>query len=184
MVMIIVKKYRLLLIAISLFMIDFGLSWYFINFTSYAEEGNPLFLLNIGYISYIINFIYIIAVLMIGKTINHYQTIQIASKNSFDYIKKLFQSDRTDFIVLANITAFVYATFASRLTAILDWIIYGIYQDNFDKTQYAIVRSMLPFDRYDTLVIFVSFLIFLLLWFKVEHQKSNALLLIKEKHVI
>ncbi len=167
------RRYKLLIIAISLFIVDFGLTFYFLNYTSFAEEGNPLFQLDGGYISLIVNFIYIISVFIIGVIVENYQSINLEAHNTLDYINKLYKTDRTDFIVISLMTAFVYATFTSRLVAIMDWIVYGIYQTDFHITTYAIIRSAMPLGRYDISVALVSFVLYVLIWFKFEYRKSK-----------
>lgn len=176
MIMKLKKRYLLLLIAISLFLVDFGLTWYFLNYTAYAEEGNPLFLIDGGYLSLVINLIYVVTVFIIGYNIEKYQTIIIEANSCFDYFKKLYKTNRSDFIIISILTSFIYSTFASRLTAILDWIIYGIYQSGFYDTKYAIIKTKIPFGRYDVLVIFITFFIFILIWVKSEYNKSNKYL--------
>lgn len=179
--MILKRRYKLLLIAISLFIADFGLTWYFLNYTSYANEGNPLFLIDGGYLSLIVNLIYVAVVFIIGCIIERYQTIIIEANSSFDYFKKLYKTDRTDFIIISFLTAFVFATFVSRATAILDWIIYGIYQSGFYETNYAMIRAKMPLGRYDIVVICISLFLFVQLWFKFEYKKSKKILKDKDK---
>ncbi len=170
------KRYLLLLIAISLFLVDFGLTWYFLNYTAYAEEGNPLFLIDGGYLSLLVNLLYVGIVFIIGYNVEKYQTIIIEANSCFDYFKKLYKTNRSDFIMISVLISFIYSTFASRLVAIIDWIVYGIYQSGFYETKYAIIKSKMPFGRYDILVIFIAFFIFIFIWFKSEYNKSNKLL--------
>jgi hypothetical protein len=66
------KRYTLLAIAISLFIADFGLTWYFLNYTSYVEEGNPLFTIDGGYLSLFVNFLYAVVVFIIGYKMEQY----------------------------------------------------------------------------------------------------------------
>jgi hypothetical protein len=178
------KRYQLLLIAIVLFLVDFGLTWYFLNYSSYAEEGNPLFLIDGGYLSLIINFIYVSIVFIIGYIIEKYQTIVLEAKNGFDYFIKLYKTDRTDYIIISFLTAFIFATFASRTTVIIDWVIYGIYQSDFFSTKYAIMRDQMPLGRYDVVVTFISLLLFVPLWFKLEYKKSKVVLSVKKYKII
>jgi len=170
------KRYLLLLIAISLFLVDFGLTWYFLNYTAYAEEGNPLFAIDGGYLSLIINLIYVVTVFIIGYKIEKYQTIIIEANSSFDYFKKLYKTNHYDFIIISVLTSFIYSSFVSRLVAIIEWIVYGIYQSDFYDTKYAIIKAKMPFGRYDILFIFIAFFIFIFIWFKSEYNKSNKLL--------
>lgn len=163
----------LLFIAISLFIVDFGLTWYFLNYTSYVQEGNPLFALDGGYLSIFLNLVYIVVVFIVGCKIEQYKTITIDSRNSYDYFKKLWKSNQTDYISVSFLISFVYASFISRFTVITDWIIYGIYQRNFFSTGYAILRDKMPFGRYDLVVAILAFWIFVWLWYKMEFRKSK-----------
>jgi hypothetical protein len=174
------KRYQLLLIAIVLFLVDFGLTWYFLNYSSYAEEGNPLFSIDGGYFSLVINLIYAGIVFIIGYSIEKYRTIIVEANSSFDYFKKLYKTNQSNFITISALSSFIYATFASRLAVIIDWIIYGIYQSDFYNTKYAIIKAKMPLGRYDIVVIFVSFFLFLFLWFRFEYIKSNGVLKSKE----
>jgi|GEM_PF-2245809 len=176
------KRYQLLLIAILLFLFDFGLTWYYLNYSSFAEEGNPLFIIDGGYLSLIINLIYVVVVFIIGYRIEKYQTITLKANNSFDYLIKLYKTDRTDFINISILTAFIFATFAARTTAIIDWIIYGIYQSGFYSTKYAMIRAEMPLGRYDVVVIFISLFLFVPLWFRLEYKKSKEILKCQEKN--
>lgn len=166
-------KYLLPLIAVLLFIIDIGLTAYFLIYTSYAEEGNPLFYIDAGYLSLVVNLIYLVIVFVIGHTIEKYESISIEASNSFDYFKKLYKTDRTNFIYVSSLTAFVYATFASRVIAILDWVMYGVYQRSFYSTQYAMLREKMPLGRYDLVAAPFLFLFFIILWYKFEFIKSK-----------
>jgi uncharacterized protein with PQ loop repeat len=167
------KRYTLLAIAISLFIADFGLTWYFLNYTSYVEEGNPLFTIDGGYLSLFVNFLYAVVVFIIGYKMEQYQTIVIEANSGFDYFKKLWKSNRTDFISISFLSSFVFASFFSRLTVITDWIIYGIYQREYFSTGYAILRDKMPFERYDLIIALLSFWLLVLLWYKIEYRKSK-----------
>jgi len=170
------KRYQFLLIAVVLFLLDFGLTWYFINYTSNVQEGNPLFAIDGGYLSLFVNLMYAVAVFMIGYKIEKFQTIVIGANNSYDYFKKLWNSNRTDFITISFLSAFVFASFISRFSVIIDWIIYGIYQSNFYSTGYAIIREQMPFGRYDLVIGLLSLWLFVVLWYKTEYKKSKKLL--------
>lgn len=45
------NRNKYFLTAILFFILDFGLTWYFINFYPNAAEGNPLFNIDGGYIA-------------------------------------------------------------------------------------------------------------------------------------
>lgn len=168
-------RYRFLFIAILLFMVDFGLTWYFLNFTPYVEEGNPLFAIDGGYISLFVNLVYLVFVFIIGCKVEHYDTIVVKANNSYDYFKKLWKSEQLNFTYISFLTAFVFASFTSRLSVIVDWIIYGIYQRNFYSTGYALIRERMPFGRYDIVTALLSFLIFVSIWYKIEFRKSKSI---------
>jgi len=175
------KRYKLVLIAFSLFIADFGLTWYFLNFTPYAEEGNPIFSVDGGYVSLLINLIYFLTTFFVGYLMERYETVNVEARNSFDYFKKLFKLNRTDFIYISFLTAYVYASFASRLTVVIDWIIYGIYQRNFYSTQYVFIRDKMPLGSYGLVVALVTFLFFSVFWYADEYRKSKMLLRKGEK---
>jgi MFS family permease len=170
------RRYAFVIIAISLFIVDFGLTWYFLNFTPYAEEGNPLFGIDGGYLSLVLNLIYFVVAFFVGYFIERYETIIVEAKNGFDYFKKIFKMNRTDFIFISFLTAFIYASFASRLSVIIDWIIYGFFQRSFYSTQYAIIRDEMPFGSYGLLVALLSFLFFSVFWYTFEFWKSKKAL--------
>jgi len=175
------KRYRLLIVATSLFIADFGLTWYFLTYTPYVREGNSLFSIDGGYLSLVANLIYLIIAFLIGLKIERYDTVIVEARNSFDYFKKLFTMDRTDFIYISYLTAFIYATFASRLSVVMDWIIFGIYQETFFSTQYSIIRNEMPFGRVDIVVALLSFLLFSILWYSSEFRKSKKILARRKK---
>ena len=170
------KRYQYLLIVVILFLIDFGLTWYFLNYSPYVEEGNPIFAIDGGYLSLFVNFVYAVVVFIIGYKMDQYQTIVIEANSSYDYFKKLWKSNRTDFIGISFLSAFVFASFSSRLTVITDWIIYGIYQRDYYSTGYAIMRDKMPFGRYDLIIALLSFWLFVVLWYKIEYRKSKKVL--------
>ena len=83
-------RYRFLAIALLLLIVDFGLTWYFLNFTSYVEEGNLLFATDGGYLSLFINLVYLVVVFIIGWKVEHYDTIVVNASNSYEYFKNLW----------------------------------------------------------------------------------------------
>lgn len=170
------KRYQYLLIVVILFLIYFSLTWYLLNYSSYVAEGNPLFAIDGGYLSLFVNFIYAVVVFIIGYKMEKYQTIVIEANSCYDYFKKLLKSDRTDFIGISFLSAFVFASFSSRLTVIIDWIIYGIYQRDYYSTGYAILRDKMPFGRYDLIIALLSFWLFVVLWYKIEYRKFKEVL--------
>lgn len=175
------KGFVFLLIAILLFGIDFALTWHFLGVFTHLDEGNPLFSVLGGQLSLVANFLYFVAVFVIGYHIQKYQTIIVEAKNSFHYAKELFKTDRYDFIIISFSSAFVYSTFLSRVMTIVDWLIYGIYELEFYTTKYAMLRSKLPFGRYDLVVTLLGFIIIVPLWYVFEFHKSQKLRKRKEK---
>lgn len=166
------KTYRYIIFAIIFFLLDFGLTWYYLNYSSDASEGNPLFSIDDGYLVLVINFIYLILIFIIEKfIINKYETINIHSKNSFDYFKNLYKSDKNNFIVNSFVFALVISTLSSRLMAIIDWIVYGVYKSRFKQTKYAIIREKMLLQRFDPVVGLIMFVVTFILWYKLEYNK-------------
>lgn len=170
----IIKKNKYALIALLLFTLDFGLTWFFIYNDSHHLEGNPLFQIDGGYLALAINFLYLIVIFLIEKLIlNKYETIVIEASSGLDYYKKLYKTDRSNYIITSISFAFIFSTFASRISAIIDWVIFGIYRGNYPLTKYALIREKMPFHRYDVTIAFLSFFIFVILWYKIEYKKSK-----------
>ncbi|MCK9235352.1 MAG: hypothetical protein WC225_04905 [Acholeplasmataceae bacterium] len=174
-------KNKFILIAIFLFALDFGVTWYLINFgPGGLDEGNPLFEIDGGYLALVVNFLYLSLVFGLEKLVfNKYQTVVLDASGSFEYTKKIFKSDKTDFVVVSIVFAFVLSTFLSRAMAIIDWVVYGFYKGEFHKTKYAILRSKMPFGRYDSLIAVISLIVFYVLWFHIEYRRSQKLLKIE-----
>lgn len=171
------KAYVMILIAVILFLVDFGLTFYFVNaYENLVYEGNLLTRSEYGYLSLIVNLIYLIIIILLSIAISKYQTVAIDSKNAFVYTIKLYKSDAFKFMFISLAYAYVIATFVSRFSAIVDWIVFGIYKSNFITTGYAIFRSILPFGRYDVIIGLIVFLIMLPLWFYLEYRKSQQIL--------
>lgn len=82
-------------------------------------------------------------------------------------------SDKNSFIATSFVYAFIISTLTSRLVAIIDWIIFGIYKSNFYHTKYAILRSKMPLKRFYPVVMILVFVISLMLWYKLEFKKQN-----------
>lgn len=120
-----------------------------------------------------LNFLYLFAVYFAAKLYCKYETVVLDANNTFGYIKKIYKSDNTIFILVNASFTFITTTFISRLVAIIDWIIFGIYKGRYFKTNYAILRSMMPFERFDIVVGVLVALISVPLWFYIEHQKSK-----------
>lgn len=174
--MIFLKRYKYTLIAILLFILDFGLTWYFIRYGSADLEGNPLFHIDGGFIALILNFIYIITILLLESlVIRKYETIVVEANNGYNYFKNILKSEKWNFMIVSLIFSFIISTFASRLTAIIDWIIYGIYRGNYHKTTYAIIRDKMPLNRYDIIVVPLAFILSFIIWYKIEYKKSKEL---------
>lgn len=171
------KKYKYILIAISLFVLDFDLTWYFLNYSPHASKGNLLFDLDGGYLALILNAFYIIIIFILEKFfVNKYETQMFDSTNTFDYVKKLMSLDKSSFIFVSFSFAFIMSTLSSRLVAIIDWIVFGIYQGKFYQTKYAILRSKMPLGRFDLVVIILIFIVSLIIWYKLEYKKTKSII--------
>ena len=126
--------------------------------------------------SLFVNFLYAVVVFIIGYKMEQYQIIVIEANSCYDYFKKLWKSNRTDFISISFLSSFVFASVSPKLTVITDWIIYGIYQREYYSTGYAILRDKMPFERYDLIIALLSFWLFVVLWYKIEYRKSKEVL--------
>ena len=165
---------KYIIIAISFFVLDLGLTWYFLNYSDYADEGNPLFDIDGGYLALVLNLLYLITIFMLERfVVRKYETIIIESNNAIDYTKKLMNSDKYNFMITSFVFAFIISTLASRLVAIIDWIIFGIYKANFYQTKYVMLRSKMPLQRFDLVVTVIVFIVSLMLWYKLEHKKQK-----------
>lgn len=95
---------------------------------------------------------------------------------TLNYIKRLYTSNHSSFIIVGMCFTFIVASIVSRSTAILDWVVFGIYKENFFNTQYAIIRSTMPMERYDVVTGIIAGLVAIPLWFHIEYLKSKKVL--------
>lgn len=171
------RSKKIIIIAICLFAIDLALTAYFIrNYYNYVSEGNPLIGIAKGYLIFVPNLLYFVCIIALVKYLDKYQTIIIEACGTIDYIKKLYKSDNSRFIFVSIASSFVYATLVSRVVVIIDWLLFGIYTTRFFQTKYAIIRNLMPFDKYDFIIGLIAFIIFIILWYKVEYKKSKKLI--------
>lgn len=168
------KTFKIIITTFILFILDFVLTIYYLNNSNHANEGNPLININDGYLVLAINLIYFLFIIFLAIIIGKYKNVKIMSKNTFDYIKKLYRSDHFVFIFISLAFSFVYASIVSRLIVILDWIIFGIYESGFYSTIYSQIRGLMPLGRYDVIFGFLSFMIFIPIWYKLEYKKSKS----------
>lgn len=164
---------KIIITALILFTLDFLLTSYFINHSNYADEGNPLINNYYGYTIIVINLLYFIIVVVITKIIEKYKTVSLQSKGTFDYMKKLYQSDHYRFIFISLGFAFIYASLVSRSIVVVDWLVFGIYGNKSYSTIYFRIRNLMPFSRYDIIFGALSFFIFIIIWYRLEYKKSK-----------
>ena len=158
--------------AFILFSLDFLLTAFFLNFSDHASEGNPLIHVHSGYLILAINFVYFVVIFFLAKWIERYQGIIVQAKGTFDYVKKLYLSEHYQFIFVCLAFSFIHATLVSRFIVVLDWIVFGFNDGSFHLTTYYSLRQQMPFERFDILAGFLSFFVFLCIWFRMEFQKS------------
>jgi len=164
---------KIIITIFILFLLDFVLTLYYLNNSITAGEGNPLINVDNGYIILVINLIYFIIVIFLAKIIDKYKTVILESKGTFDYVKKIYKSDNYIFIFVCFAFSFVYASIISRLIVVIDWAIFGIYENIFYSTTYSRLRDLMPFGRYDIFFGVLSFFIFIPIWYRLEYKKSN-----------
>ncbi|HHX80243.1 MAG TPA: hypothetical protein GX692_04175 [Acholeplasmataceae bacterium] len=166
---------NIIITTLILFLLDFILTLYFLNNSSYVSEGNPLVYTDYGYIVLVINLVYMITIVFLSKIIEKYKTVILKSKGTLDYIKQLYKSNHISFIFVSLAFSFVNATLVSRLVVVVDWVIFGIYENTFYSTTYFKIRDFMPFGRYDILIGVLSFFIFIPIWYRLEFKKSITL---------
>jgi len=167
---------RIIITIFILFFLDFILTLYFLSNSSHADEGNPLINIYSGYIILAINLAYFIIVIFLSKIIEKYETVVLKSKGTFEYVKKIYLSNHFSFIFVSLAFAFVNASIVSRTIVVVDWIVFGIFENTFYSTSYSKLRTLMPFGRYDILLGVLSFLICIFIWFRLEHKKSTQCL--------
>lgn len=166
---------NIIITTLILFLLDFILTLYFLNNSSYVSEGNPLVYTDYGYIVLVINLVYMLTIVFLSKIIEKYKTVILKSKGTLDYIKQLYKSNHISFIFVSLAFSFVNATLVSRLVVVVDWVIFGIYENTFYSTTYFKIRDFMPFGRYDILIGVLSFFIFIPIWYRLEFKKSITL---------
>lgn len=168
------KKY--IILATILFILDFVITLYFVNNSPYAEEGNPLFNIDGGYLVLVLNLLYLLMVFILEKfIIRKYETILLNASGFVDYSVKLFKNEKSDFILTSFVYAFIIASLASRLVVIIDWIIFGIYHESFKQTNYSILKSKMPLGRFDPIISIITLLVAVIVWYYLEYQKSKKM---------
>jgi len=168
------KEYLFLMIAFMLMITDLSLTlYYFSAYDHIISEGNPLISTQYGYLVIPINLVYLISVFIASKFYLEHKTENLDANHTFEYIKHLFHGHSSKFILVIACFGYIVSTFVSRFTVILDWIVFGIYKENFNDTFYAIFRETLPFGRYDILSGLIAFFVAIPLWFFLEYNKSK-----------
>jgi len=163
-----------MIIAILLLAIDLLLTLYFINrYPHQISEGNLLISIWQGYLVIPANLIYLFMVWFAATKIDSYQTIVFDVDHPYSYFISLLKSKSSRYILIHACFTYIMASFVSRGVAIIDWIVFAIYKEQFFQTGYQILRASLPFGRYDVIVTWVAIIILIPLWFILEYQKSK-----------
>lgn len=169
------KAWKITIFGFLLLVLDLGLTVYYVrNYSNIVSEGNIIASNNqYGYLVFVLNFIYLIFVYVASVIYVKYKTIITKSNSTFGYIKKLYTSDHNSFI-FANLSfTFLVASFISRYTAIIDWIVFGFYKEKYFSSKYAIIKSSMIMGRYDVVTGIIAALVAIPLWFHLEHLKSE-----------
>lgn len=161
-----------------LLIIDLGLTTYYLyHYYGVVAEGNLLFYnSDYGYLVFVLNFFYLIKIYITSSIYTRYQTVVIESEGTFDYIKQIYKSEHSKFILVNFSFTFIISTFISRLTAIVDWVIFEFYKVRYFDTLYAKIRSVMPMERYDVITGINAGCIAIPLWFYLEYLKSKKIL--------
>ncbi len=172
------KVWKITIIGFVLLLLDLGLTVYYVrNYPDIVGEGNMVANNNqYGYLVFVLNFLYLIFVFIASLIYARYKTIITEATGTFSYIKKMYTSNHNSFIIVNFSFTFIVSTFVSRLTSILDWIIFGFYKENFFSSTYAIIRSTMIMGRYDIVVGLIAGLVAIPLWFRLEFLKSKKVL--------
>lgn len=168
------KAYLIIAVAILLFAMDMILTIYYIkNYYHLVGEGNPLASTEYGYLILPVNALYFVFITIAAIVYGRYKTIVLESKNVLEYTKNIYLSQHSGFIFVNGCFTLIVASFVSRTTAIVDWLVFGFYKETFFQSEYAIIRSLMPLGRYDVIAGVITAIIAIPLWFYVEFKKSS-----------
>ncbi len=167
----------LLLVAFILFLLDSGLTLYYVNnYYDLVGEGNPFARSEYGLLVIGLNILYFGVVYLAAYAFSHYQTIVLPAKNTKDYLKALYKSPHHHFIYACAGFIIICATFASRVVAIFDWMVFGSNPQGFMNSNYAQIRAMMPFGRYDFTIAFLVFFVAIPIFFHRQYRLSKQAL--------
>lgn len=166
------KSKKIIITAFILFILDFLLTLYFLwNYDHLVDEGNPLIYIDNGIWVLILNACYFIIIIILAKVLDKYKTVYTDVVSLRSYIKYLFSSEHYKFIFISIIYAFVNASLVSRLIVVIDWLVFGIFKNDFFNTTYYYLRNLMPFGRFDITIGILAFFLFILLWYILEYKK-------------
>lgn len=166
------KSSKIIFSAFSLLILDILLTIYYINnYYNLVTEGNTLIYVDSGYWVLLINIIYLSIIIVLAKYLDKYRTIVLDARNSFDYLKKLYKSEHSNFIFASIAFALIYATLFSRTIVVIEWLLFGIYKGRFFSTKYYLLRRAMPFARFDIVFGILIFIILIPFWYKLEYRK-------------
>jgi len=141
-----------------------------------GEANQLLYNKQTAYIVLILNILYLIAVFFAARLNNKYQTPLYKANNVLEYTKKLYQSNNFIFILVNASFTFIVTTFVSRLVTILEWVLFGIFKENFFNSNYSKIKALLPFNSFGLVFSFITIFISIPLWFYLEHLKSQKMI--------
>lgn len=166
------KPSKALLIAIVLFILDLGLTAFYINVEyGVIGEANPLD----GPTVLVINSLYFVAVYVASKPVYAYQTIKLPSKHTLSYIGELYKSHHSMFIIISVLYSFVMSTLVTRGFIIFEWILFGIFKEAFSQSIYFDIRGVLPLQRFDIVFLGIAFIYFVYRWYSKQYEASKKM---------
>jgi hypothetical protein len=175
------KRSRYITLAILLLVIDLTLTLYYTSrYQHLIDEGNLLISIWQGYLVIPANLIYLLMVWFAATKVDSYQTLMIEARHPYHYFTSLFKSKSSQFILINACYTYIMASFVSRGVAIMDWVVFAVYKENFFQTGYAVLRASFPLGRYDLVATWTAIILLIPLWFILEYQKSKKLSLKKD----
>ena len=168
-----------------LFILDIGLTIFHMGFSYHlVSEGNPLIHYQNGFYLLWANLVYFMLIIGSVLYLKFYKTIIIEAKNAKEYTKKLYQSNYVSFILACACFSFMLGSFVSRGYAVFDWLMFTIFHQLFFDSLYFNIRDIMPFQRFDIVMGFLSLTVVMPLFFKLEFEASVKLIGDKnEKHI-
>lgn len=169
-------------------MLSDGLLTY-INTPDLKREGNPLVaVFGLGWESLFLANILVFGLYIITTyyAFVRYKTVAIQAKNVFEYISGLlygrtdkfiwflykFPKNRKPYGAILGF-ALAYTMIVGRTVVVLEWLCITL---KVDMTSYNKIASFFPFGRVDVVLAMIVCISSILLWFKMQHEKSKKIL--------